>query len=147
VDLVARFQQYADAFEETFEDDDWSRLEPYFTETTAYAIQADPPFGSRTEGRDEVFASLQQSVNSTDRRFDTRVLDVLEGPELRDGDVWMRWRVRYEREGTPGLMIEGESNVHYEGDRIAVLSDSFGPDTESTMLGFFGEHGAKLKPV
>ncbi|MBW2229366.1 MAG: nuclear transport factor 2 family protein [Deltaproteobacteria bacterium] len=147
MNLVTRFQEYADAFEETYEDDDWSRLEPYFTEAAIYEILADPPFASRTEGREKVFAALKQSVDSTDRRFDTRGLDILEGPDLRDGDVWMRWRVRYEREGTPGLVIDGTSNAHFEGDRIALLSDSFDPDSQQGILTFLGEYGAKLKPA
>ena len=40
---LARFQQYAEAFEEVFESDDWSHLEPYFTEDAVYEIHAAPP--------------------------------------------------------------------------------------------------------
>ena len=34
---VARFEAYADDFEVTYVDDDWSRLEQYFTEDVIYA--------------------------------------------------------------------------------------------------------------
>jgi hypothetical protein len=30
--IAERYLAYADAFEETFEDDDWSRIEQYFTD-------------------------------------------------------------------------------------------------------------------
>jgi hypothetical protein len=34
--LVDRFRQYAQAFEDAYADDDWSRLEAYFTEDAVY---------------------------------------------------------------------------------------------------------------
>ena len=35
-----RYQAYADAFEESYVDDDWSRMEQYFTEDAVY--EGDP---------------------------------------------------------------------------------------------------------
>ena len=32
--IADRYQAYADAFEESYVDDDWSRIEPFFTEDT-----------------------------------------------------------------------------------------------------------------
>ena len=32
MELVERFQKYAEDFEKTYVDDDWSRIAPYFTE-------------------------------------------------------------------------------------------------------------------
>ena len=32
MNIKDRFLEYADAFEITYEDNDWSRLEPFFTE-------------------------------------------------------------------------------------------------------------------
>jgi hypothetical protein len=147
VDLIARFQEYADAFEVVFENDDWSLLEPYFTEKTVYEIHAAPPFGARTEGREAVFAALKASLDSVDRRFDTRDLEITEGPELRDGAVWFRWRVRYGRAGTPGMVIEGTETARYEGDRIALLEDTFTEQSQAGVLEFLGAHGDKLKPL
>jgi hypothetical protein len=147
VDLIARFQEYADAFEVVFESDDWSLLEPYFTDDTVYEIHAAPPFGARTEGREAVFTALKASLDSVDRRFDTRDLEITEGPELRDGDVWFRWRVRYGRAGTPGMVIEGTETAHYEGDRIALLEDTFTEKSQAGVLEFLGAYGNQLKPL
>ena len=144
---INRFQQYADAFEEVFVNDDWSLLEPYFTEDAVYEIHAAPPFGARSEGRDTVFAALKASLDGADRRFDTRKLEVLEGPELRDGAVWFRWRASYERAGTPGVAIEGIETARFEGDRIALLEDHFSEESQAAMLQFLGAHGDKLKPL
>ena len=145
--LIDRFQQYADAFEEVFESDDWSRLEPYFTENAVYEIHGAPPFGARTEGREKVFAALKTSLDSNDRRFDTRDLEMLDGPELRDGAVWFRWRVRYGRAGTPGVVMEGTETARFEGDRIALLEDTFTEESQAAVLKFLGAHGDQLKPV
>ena len=34
--IQERFQSYADAFEETYVDDDWSRIEQFFTEDAVF---------------------------------------------------------------------------------------------------------------
>ena len=62
MELLARFQEYADAFEEVFESDDWSRLEPYFTENAVYEIHAAPPFGARNEGEDQEYVRLSYAT-------------------------------------------------------------------------------------
>ena len=147
MNALARFQEYADAFEEVFESDDWSHLEPYFTEDAVYEIHAAPPFGARSEGRDKVFAALKASLDANDRRFDSRVLEVLEGPEIREGAVWFRWRVSYERAGTPGMAIEGIETARFEGERIALLEDTFTEESQAAVLAFLGAHGDRLKPL
>lgn len=147
MDLLARFQEYADAFEEVFESDDWSRLEPYFTENAVYEIHAAPPFGARNEGREEVFAALKASLDANDRRFDSRALEILEGPELRDGNVWFRWRVRYGQVGTPGMVMEGIETARFEGERIAVLEDTFTEESQAAVMQFLGAYGDQLKPL
>jgi hypothetical protein len=145
VNALARFQQYADAFEEVFESDDWSLLDPYFTEDAIYEIHAGPPFGARSEGRDNVFAALKASLDGNDRRFDSRELEVLEGPELRDGAVWFRWQARYQRAETPGMVIEGVETARFEGERIALLEDTFTEESQAAVLQFLGAYGDRLK--
>ena len=38
--ILERYQGYAAAFEQTYEDDDWSRIEPFFAEGAVY--EGDP---------------------------------------------------------------------------------------------------------
>ena len=144
---LARFQQYADAFEVVYESDDWSLLEPYFTENAVYEVHASPPFGARSEGRDNVFGALKTSLDMNDRRFDSRALEILEGPEIRDGAVWFRFRASYGLAGTPGMAIEGVETARFEGDRIALLEDTFTEESQAAVLQFLGAHGDKLKPL
>ena len=145
MDPIERFQQYADAFEDFFEKDDTSILEPFFTEDAVYETLADPPLGERLEGRAAVLTHMKKSLDSFDRRFERRELEMLEGPENRDGTVWLRWRGRYHVSGAPPLEIEGEETATFEGDRIRRLEDSFGPEAPKEMLSWLSEHGARMK--
>jgi len=144
MDPVERFQEYADAFEVVFDTDDWSTLEPFFTEDAVYEIHADPPFGARTEGRDAVFEALKESLDANDRRYDSREMEYLEGPLLRDGAVWMAWRITYTAGDAPELVFEGEETAHFEGDRIVLLEDHFSEQTQKDALAWLGENATEL---
>jgi len=98
------------------------------------------------EGKAAVLAHLKRSVESFDRRFDSRSLEILEGPEERDAGIWMRWRATYGLAGAPDLILDGEESVWFEGDRIIRLEDRYPDGVGATLLGFMGEHGGKLHP-
>jgi hypothetical protein len=53
MNLVDRYQAYAADFERTFVDDDWSRLEQYFTEDATYSTPAN---GMLVSGRKMKYA-------------------------------------------------------------------------------------------
>jgi hypothetical protein len=144
--IVERFQEYAAAFEDTYKTDDWSILEPYFTEDAVYETLADPPFAAKHEGRDVVFTQLKQTLDTLDRRF-SRELEVLEGPAERSGAVWLHWRVTYRAPDLPPLVMEGEETATFSGERIQRLEDRFSPGTSSGATQWLQEHGAKLGPV
>jgi hypothetical protein len=141
---VQRFGEYAATFEKVFTTDDWSLLEPFFTEDAVYDVKPDGPLGGRHEGREAVFAALKQSLDSFDRRFDARELELLEGPELRDGAVWMRWRVTYRLDGAPELALEGEETAHFDDGRIRLLADRFDDGVTERTQAWLAEHGARL---
>jgi hypothetical protein len=142
--LVDRFQQYADAFEVFFTSGDASVLEPYFTEDAVYETRADPPFAARHEGREKLFEGLQRSIETFDKRFATRTLEVLEGPTESDASVWMRWRVTYTAPSVPPLEMVGEETATFEGDRIVRLEDRFPSLVVKEILAWMNEHGGKL---
>ena len=141
---VERFQQYADAFEVAFEKDDWSAVEPFFTENAVYEIIADEPLGGLHEGRRAVLDYFKQALDGFDRRFDSRELEPTEGPIEKDGAVWMRWRVTYRVGDAPPLSMEGEETATFEGDRISRLEDRFQPNAGKEAALWMGEHGSKL---
>ena len=85
---LEQFQAYADAFEETYVDDNWQRLEEYFTPDAVYA----PGDGTEAVGRDQVLARLRDGVNGLDRRFDSRALSASQ-PSLDGDTVSLAWQL------------------------------------------------------
>lgn len=144
---IDRYLAYAAAFEEAYASDDWSKLEPFFTEDAVYAFIAPAPFGGKYEGRAAVLTQFKNSVNGLDRRFDSRAVEALEGPVEKEGGVWMRWAATYTLAGAPDCRMEGEERAVFAGDRICRLEDSFA-DAEAGRVGaYFAQYGMKLKPV
>jgi hypothetical protein len=127
--LIPRFAAYAAAFEKAFETNDFSHIEPFFTEDAVYVTSGADAFAARSEGRDAVFAHLEGSLDSLDRRFATRAVDILEGPTETDSTVWFAWRATYTIPGHPDVVIDGEETVKFEGDRICFMEDRFVPET------------------
>ena len=79
-----------------------------------------------------------------DRRFETRDLTLLKGPEARGNCVWIKWRVNYRSEGAPTRSIEGEETAPFEGDRICRLEDRWSPDMEKAVLDFMQANGDSI---
>jgi hypothetical protein len=146
VDPIARFGEYAAAFEVAFAKDDWSAVEPYFSEDAVYEILGGPPFAGKWEGRRAVLEYLKASLDAFDRRFETRELELLEGPELRDGAVWIRWRGTYRVADAPPFVMEGEETARFQGERIARLEDRFESGAAEKLTAWMGANAAKLKP-
>ena len=143
---VERFIAYAVAFEKCVESDDWSILDPFFTEDVVYDASGGPPFGGRWEGREAVYANFKRVLDEFDRRFASRSGEILEGPSERDGAIWMRWVGVYEVEGVPPLRIEGEETAYFDGDRITRIEDRIPDDQGERAMAFLAEHAGKLKP-
>lgn len=137
--ILDRYLAYADAFEESYEDDDWSHIEPYFTEDAVYEGQPED-----ARGRDAVLAKLKESVDSFDRRMDSRELEF--EPSTVEGDsIRTRWSGRYTKAGVPDLVISGFEIATFEGDRIARLSGEFAPEAQKAMGEWMAAHGALLQ--
>ncbi|MBW2493856.1 MAG: nuclear transport factor 2 family protein [Deltaproteobacteria bacterium] len=141
---TAQFGVYAAAFEKAYASDDWSVLEPFFTEAASYQINFDPPMGGCFEGRAAILAYFKQVVDQFDRKFESRELALIEGPR-EDGDsVWVRGRATYRAAGVPDLAFELEETAHFEGERICRLEDHYDDATKRQLDAYLGEHGAKL---
>ncbi len=133
-----RYQAYADAFEESYADDDWSRIEQYFTEDAVY--EGDPD----ARGREAVLAKLKGGVDGFDRKMDKRTPD-FNTPTVEGNTLEMRWTVTYQKAGAPDLVISGVETAVFEGERIALLRDTFDPEAQKAMGEWMAKHGAKLQ--
>ena len=85
--IADRYQAYAEAFESSYEDDDWSRLEQYFTEDAVYEGG-----DQDARGRDAVLAKLKGGVDGFDRRMDSRTPD-FQTPTVDGDTLTMKWTV------------------------------------------------------
>ncbi len=136
---VEQFQAYAAAFEETYADDDWQRLEQYFTDDAVYA----PGDGTEASGREQVLARLRDGVNGLDRRFDSRTL--IASPPRTEGDkVSLSWELTLSRSGAPDLTARGVEHASYRNGAICRLEDVFDQGTVEGLGEWMAAHGDKL---
>ncbi len=134
-----RYQAYAQAFEESYQDDDWSRIEEFFTEDAVY--EGGP---EDAHGRDAVLAKLKGGVDAFDRRMDSRTPD-FQTPEVDGDTLTMRWQVTYTKAGCPDLVISGVETAVFRGEQIVLLRDTFDPDAQKAMEQWMSQHGAALQ--
>jgi len=139
LNIAHRYQDYAEAFEETYEDDDWTRIEPFFTEDAVYKSQ-----GEDAHGREAVLAKLKGGVDTFDRNMDSRTPD-FQPPTVEGNTLTMDWKVTYTKAGCPDLVISGRETAVFEGDRIALLRDELDPAAEEAMGDWMAANGAKLQ--
>jgi hypothetical protein len=143
MNIKDRFLEYADAFEITYEDNDWSRLESFFTEGAVYETLPIELFGESASSLAAVMAKLEGSINGLDRLMDTRVVELT--PPITEGDtVRTNWTASYSKSGLPDLKIGGIEYARFEGDRIALLRDELDPGTEGELASWLAQHGESL---
>ncbi len=136
--ILDRYLAYADAFERSYEDDDWSRLEQYFTPDSIY--EGDPP----ASGRAALLGKLKTGVDNFDHRMDSRTLK-FEKPTVEGNTLRVKWRAAYTKRDLPDLVISGVEIAEFDGDRIARMRDEFDPDAQKAMGEWMAKHGAALR--
>jgi hypothetical protein len=141
--ILERFMAYAQDFERTYADDDWSRLDQYFTPDATYEVK-NSPFACKLEGRAAIFRGIKKSLDGFDRRFPKRELGLTAAPTVEGDTVIVPWTGTYERPGAPPLTIRGRSVARYEGDEIKALSDSYEENDAAANMQWFQAHGAGL---
>jgi hypothetical protein len=144
VSKIARFAAYAAAFEKAYASDDWTQLEPFFTENAVYAAGIEPPVGGTIEGREQVFAFFKQVTDRFDKRFESREIALLEGPQEEGDGVWIRGSASYRAPGVPTLVLRLKEIARFEGDRIYKLEDHFEPAMQKEIFEYLQQYGEKL---
>ncbi len=135
---LEKFVEYAGAFEETFIDDNWQRLEQYFTDDAVYL----PGDGTEASGRDNVLQALRDSINSLDRRFDSRTLGEGPPPTEEANVVTLVWKLTFAKQGKPDLTISGREFLTYKGNAIQKMEDVFDdgvPEAISVWMSKYGD--------
>ena len=140
------FLDYARDFEIALATDDWARLARHFAPDAVHTVAGEGVFDQDDRGRDAVIAGLRRSVASLDRRFASRVPEVLAGPIRReDGGLWMHWRMTFRSPGLPDLAVEGEHVAHYDGGAIARIDERLLGGSDARANAYLAEHDAALR--
>lgn len=145
---LQRFFDYLRAFELANLSGNWALLEPHFAAGARHRVAGGGPFGRGAAGGPAaVAADLAESVEGVDRRFDARIPEVIEGPEVRDDGIWMRFALTLRRAGLPELRVEGEHLAVYEGGRIRSLEERLAAGSAERVAAYLDEHAARLRPA
>jgi hypothetical protein len=145
MDTMQRFMAYAADFEKTFEDDDWSRVKPYFADDAVYAVKG-AAFACKLTGPDAICAGIKKSLDGFDRKFDRRDIEVVGQPEVDGDEITLSWKVLYQKEGLASYTLPGRSTVRYRDGKIAYLSDSYDPSVNETFIAWQRDNGFALDP-
>jgi hypothetical protein len=140
---LANFMEYAQAFEQTFDDDDWSRLTKYFAPDAVYEVR-NVPFACRIEGREAIFRGIKQSLDTFDRRLPKRSIEVTE-PPVEDGETMtVGMAVTYQKPGAPPFVLRGRVFARYRGDVIVEMRDEYAEGIHDSFVAWAREHGQGL---
>ncbi|MEM7277814.1 MAG: hypothetical protein AAF385_06780 [Pseudomonadota bacterium] len=137
--VLATFKQYAGAFEEALDDNNWARIAPYFADHALYL----PGDGRTVTGRDSIIDFLKDSVESLDRKFDRR--EFLGPPicQVAGEVVTMNFAINYAKEGLPDLKISGKEIASFEAGLISRLEDQLDEDTRQRLPNWLEKYGGQ----
>jgi hypothetical protein len=143
-DILTRFGAYAQDFEKTFVDDDWSRLRQYFADDAVYEVKGGG-FACRLEGPERIFAGMKKSLDGFDRRLDSRTIGLTTPPAVRGDTVDVKdWTVTYVKNGKPPFVLRGSSECRYRDGRIAHLTDYYAPEIGAEFAAWQSANGLRL---
>ncbi|MEH6569804.1 MAG: nuclear transport factor 2 family protein [Halioglobus sp.] len=141
------FMDYAAAFEESYIDDDWSRLAQYFSEDASYEVRGGP-LACQISGRDAIFAGLKKSLDGLDRRCTDRKLEVTDGPDVaatdNGHDISLGWRVLYEYRDAPKMTLPGRSVFTISNGVIIAMRDEYDDQEMEAVGAWLLEYGEGL---
>jgi hypothetical protein len=142
---MRRFTEYYEAFEATYLDDDWSRLEPLFTPDAVYRVVGSQRFDCELRGRDAIFAGLRRFLDGFDRRCERR-LEAIGAPVAEGDTVRLRGIAWYRRGASEEFGLELEEEIVFEEGRIVRLTDTYPPDFAERVDPWLEKWGAGLDP-
>lgn len=124
MESMQRFLAYYKAFEQTYVDDDWSRLEELFTPDAVYRVTGAGTYDCELRGRDAVFAGIRKFLNGFDRRC-TRRLEAIDPPSADGDTISFRGAAVYTRGESPELRLVLTEVIEYRDGRIARITDTY----------------------
>lgn len=143
MNTLEAFLTYAAEFEKTLVDDDWKRLEPFFSEDAVYRVESNF-FGCELEGPSAIFAGMKKSLDGFDRHFPSRKIDLTEGPTVDGDELRATWEITYTKEGQPDFHLRGKSMARLVNGKIELLVDSYDDAVKEETAKWMKETGVLL---
>jgi len=141
MDPMRCFARYFEAFEATYRDDDWTRLEPLFAPDAVYRVVGSRRFDCELRGRDAVFAGLRRFLDGFDRRCERRLEPI--GKPVAEGHTVRLRGIGYYRLGdSPEFALELEEEIVFDDGRIVRLVDTYPPDFAERMDAWLEKWGS-----
>lgn len=143
INLIDRFNSFAEDFEACVTGDDWQKLGEYFTEDATYwNVNGPDPV---VKGRMAIVEYLKADVSNNDRRFDSRNLQALSEPKVVGNTLSRLWRCTYTLAGSPDLVTEGEARYEYSGGLISSLEEQITQTSMERYAEWMDKFGARLQ--
>jgi len=139
------FLAYAQDFEQTYDDDDWSRIERHFAPDAVYEVR-NAAFGCRLGGVQAILAGLRRSLDGFDRRLPKRALALTDGPNETPDTVSFGWTATYAAAGAPAFVLRGRSTARFRGDVIVELADEYPDGMDAEAAAWLAAHAPTLNP-
>jgi len=143
------FVAYAADFEQTYDDDDWTRLERHFAPDAVYEVR-NTGFACRLEGVPAILRGLKKSLDGFDRRLVKRKLDLVDGPK-EDGDVvaigWTATYLAPDSPEAPPYVLRGRSRARFRDGVIVELIDSYPDGTDADAYAWLSIHRPDANPA
>jgi SnoaL-like protein len=140
--LIQQFIEQRAAFEKTYDDGNWARLEPYFSEDLIYEV-INMPFHCVINGRPAVIAGLRRSIERFDKRCRRTV--GLGSMVVQEGNnVLVHGGIRFQRGGSPPVESGLWEVATYRDGRIERLIDIYDPGEGAKFERWMAEWGEGL---
>jgi len=145
MNLLERFFAYAQDFELTYLDDDWTRLEKYFAPDAVYRVEGASSFDCVLEGRDAVFQGIRRFLDGFDRQC-TREVRLVGTPTVEGNAVRFQGEALYRRGESPVFVLALEEEAEFRDGLIVSLTDRYPAHLNADMQEWMNRWGPALSP-
>ena len=142
---LQRFAEYAQAFEKTYVDDDWTRVEPYFAPDAVYRVVGSTSWDCEVRGRAQIVAAIRKFINEFDRHCKRTVRPG--GPPVEGADaVRVPAVATFTRGNSDELTLHIEMIAQYRDGLIIRLSDVIAAESEACLRTWIERWSPDLQP-
>jgi hypothetical protein len=142
MELAELYRAQRVAFEQTYEDDDWSRMEPYFHDDVVYEVM-NVPFNCVVAGRDNVFAAIRRSVTNFDKQC-VRELGLNRRAYVEGSNFLVHSSLSYRRADSPPIELFLWEIATFREGKIARLIDLYDAGSRELLAEWNAKWGEGL---